>query len=204
MGKDEGGQDQKKKEIERLTVEEAPVADLSSDDISELTKDCDAIICCLGHNLTFRGMFLNGFFIRDAVEKITASMPSGCRFVLMSSVAVTHPDGVTDPKRTLTERSVLFLLRHLLPAHRDNELSAAYLQESYDPKPQQQKQQKIQSAPFDWCAVRPGELIDREEGEGSSKISNEEEEENTDGYDVFDRVPAGSLFGGDSAFAITR
>merc|ERR1712146_418338 len=62
--------------------------------------------------------------------------------------------------------------------------------------------------------VRPGELIDREEGEGSSKISNggdgddddeeEEEEENTDGYGVFDRVPAGSLFGGDSAFAITR
>jgi len=148
-------------------------------------------------------MFLNGFFIRDAVEKITASMPSGCRFVLMSSVAVTHPDGVTDPKRTLTERSVLFLLRHLLPAHRDNELSAAYLQHNGDQK-QQQEQQNTQPAPFDWCAVRPGELIDREEGEGSSKINNEEEEENTDGYDVFDRVPAGSLFGGDSAFAITR
>jgi len=209
-GKDEGGQDQKKKEIERLTVEEASVADLSSDDIRELTKDCDAIICCLGHNLTFRGMFLNGFFIRNAVEKITGNMPSGCRFVLMSSVAVTHPDGVTDPKRTLTERSVLFLLQYLLPAHRDNELVAAYLQESYDQK-SQQEQQKIQSAPFDWCAVRPGELIDREEGEGCSKIGNggdgdddDEEEENTDGYDVFDRVPAGSLFGGDSAFAITR
>jgi len=50
-GKDEGGQDQKEKEIERLTVEEASVADLSSDDISELTKDCDAIIWYVGRVL---------------------------------------------------------------------------------------------------------------------------------------------------------
>jgi len=40
-------EEQKKKAMERLTVKEASVADLSSDDIGELTKDCDAIIWCV-------------------------------------------------------------------------------------------------------------------------------------------------------------
>jgi uncharacterized protein YbjT (DUF2867 family) len=40
-----------------LTVIAASVLDLSDEELTEQVQDCDAVVSCLGHNLTFKGLF---------------------------------------------------------------------------------------------------------------------------------------------------
>lgn len=156
-----------------LVVKEASIGDLSTEDFKELTNGCGSIVCCLGHNLTFKGMYKDGLFLQKAVKELTSNMPQGCRFVLMGSDGVAHPDGVTDPKRTRFERGILFLLRWLVPPHVDNEKTALYLSEN---------------SGFDWTVVRPGDLYNKED---------ETTHTNAEGYKIYDH-PIGSLFGDNS------
>jgi hypothetical protein len=177
----------------------------------------------LGHNLTFRGAYREGYFLRDAIKGLGAAINSnddddednkgekggGCRFIVMGSDGIAHPDGVTDSKRSYMERFVLFLLRNLLPPHADNEMTAAYLYQQQEQK--HQKQQEPSSPPssppssFDWCYVRPGDLIDdKKEKEDDGDDSSDKKEkvvvnvnDNEEGYEVFDRT-SGPLFGGDN------
>jgi len=181
--------DDRKKKENNLIVKEAAIADLGPKELKDLTEGCQAIVSCLGHNMTFQGMYRDGYWLRDVVQDLTESMPKdedgSCRFILMGSDGVAHPDGVTDPKRSFFERSVMFLMRYLLPPMADNEKSALYLYQ------QKQKEEKGKSPPFDWCIVRPGDLIDKEEGkdDGATKEGK--------GYIVYDHA-WGSLFGGDT------
>ena len=154
---------------------------------------------CLGHNMTFKGMYREGYFLRDVVQGLTENMPKegSCRFILMGSDGVANPDGVTDPKRSWSERIIMSLLRYLVPPLVDNEMSALYLH-----------QQKEQETPFDWCIVRPGDLIDEKKEEGKDEAGDDDDDkgnikddDNEKGYDIFDH-PWGSLFGGDTS--ITR
>ena len=173
---------------------------------------------CLGHNPNFRSVFREGYFVSETTKRLGAAINSndggddddnntgekdgGCRFIVMGSDGITHPDGVTDSKRPYMERFVLFLLRKLLPPHDDNEMTAAYLY--------QQQQQEPSSSPspspspsLDWCYVRPGDLIDdkqeKEDDDGDDNSDKKEKvcvNDNEEGYEVFDRP--GSLFGGDN------
>lgn len=153
-----------------LIVKEAAISDLGTEELKEITEGCGAIVSCLGHNLTFRGMYRDGPFLIKAVKNLTASMPKSCRFILMNSDGVANPDG-SDPKRTYVERCVIALVRWLVPPHVDNEKSALYL---------------YQNPSFDWVIVRPGDLVDKEEEEIDYKGEK--------AYDVYDH-PQGSLFG---------
>lgn len=157
-----------------LVVKEVVISDLDSEDFKELTKGCGAIVSCLGHNLTFRGMYKDGLFLQKTVQELTKNMPEGCRFILMGSDGVANPDGVSDPKRSRFERGIMVLLRWLVPPHVDNEKSALYL---------------YQNPSFDWTIIRPGDLYNIEEGEA---IGSGEK-----GYEIFDH-PIGSLFGDNS------
>ena len=105
---------------------------------------------CLGHNLTFEGMYKDGYFVSTVTKSLCEAMPSGCRFIMMGSDGVNNPDG-SDPKRVFSERCVLLLLRWLVPPHADNEMAALYLHEHRDS--------------VDWSVVRPTDLIDAEVSE---------------------------------------
>lgn len=76
--------------------------------------------------------------------------PTPTKFILMNTVGVQNPD--LEEKRTWYERALLFLLRHCLPPHRDNETAAAYLYRNIG------KSNKH----IEWCSVRPDSLIDAE------------------------------------------
>jgi hypothetical protein len=171
---------------------------------------------CLGHNLTFRGAYREGYFVRDAIKGLGSAINSnhdgydddnkggkggGCRFIVMGSDGVAHPDGVTDSQRSYMERFVLFLCRKLIPPHADNEMTAAYL---YQQQQQEQQEPSSSSPSFDWCYVRPGDLIDEKqekEDDGGDDSSDKKEKvvvnDNEEGYEAFDG-PSGSLFGGDT------
>jgi NAD(P)H-binding len=103
---------------------------------------------CLGHSLTFQGMYRDGMIVLGATKALTSAMPRGCRFVLMGSAGVENPDMKTDPIRPFSERCLLFIIRWLVPPHWDNEQAAMYLHQHRDE--------------VDWSVVRPPELIDGE------------------------------------------
>lgn len=140
---------------DRLEIHEASIMEMSHLDLMMLTKDCDYVLSCLGHNMTFKGMFIKDRkLVTNAAKKLTKAMPSTCKYILMGSEGVKNP-GV-DPKRVFAERAILFLLRYLMPPHSDNEQAAAYLRKNQT---------------FDWVVVRPVTLVDAEEATGKYNIT---------------------------------
>lgn len=168
----------KEQAIENLTVKEAGVTKLSIDELKVLTEGCTAIVSCLGHNLTFKGMFREGYWVSDTVKKLTKAMPADCRFVLMSTDAIAYPDG-SDPKRTRFERGILRFMRWLLQPVADNEMAAGHL---FD-------EAKSENC-YEWVAVRPGDLVDIEDEETLKATSKKD-------YEIFEHT-FGALFGDNS------
>lgn len=125
----------------------------SQSQMQELIKDCDAVVCCLGHRTTMRGIFGKPYrLVFHAVQKITTAMEMlACKqkFILMSTTAYTNTnDG---EKNTFGESVVLSLFKVLLPPHRDNMLAAEQL-----------VQYVGEREAFSWVAVRPDTLVDEE------------------------------------------
>ena len=72
------------------------------------------------------------------------------KFILMNTVGVRNPD--LEEKRAWYERGLLFLLRHMLPPHRDNETAAAHLL----------RHVTKENEHIEWCSVRPDSLVNAE------------------------------------------
>lgn len=139
-----------------LTVLNASLLDLTDAEIITQVEGCDAVISCLGHVLSFKGMFgkprkLCTDAVRRlsvAIEKTNPSQP--VKFILMNTVGVKNPD--RDAKRTLGERALLSVLRHTIPPQRDNETAAEYLRCTVG-----ENNPHIQ-----WTIVRPDSLINED------------------------------------------
>jgi len=156
-----------------LQVVEAAILDLSDEDIQKQVDGVDAIVQCLGHNITFKGIYGKPRrLVTDAVKRLTSAIESTSskqkiKFILMGSDGVSNPSG-TDDQRSLTERFVISLLRALVPPHPDNEQAALYLHKNIG-----------QTIPnLEWTVVRPTDLVDGTVGK----------------YVLYDK-PQGSLFG---------
>lgn len=145
------------KNNEKVIIIHANILDISAPEMSELVKDCQAIVSCLGHNPSLKGIFGNPHrLVTDAVQKlceaITANKPKiPVRFVLMNTIGNRNLD-LTEPI-SLSEKIVIGLLRLLLPPQIDNEQAAEYLRTEVG-----QRDHFIE-----WVAVRPVGLIDEEE-----------------------------------------
>lgn len=135
-----------------LTIVEANLLELGDDEVQKLAQGCAAIGSCLGHNLTFKGIFgAPRNLVTHSVHRLCAAVQelqpqTTVRFVLMNTVAVRNRD--LDEPASLGHRVVIGLLRHLLPPHTDNENAADVLRTEVG-----QHNKAIQ-----WCAVRPDSL----------------------------------------------
>ncbi|MCA9001205.1 MAG: SDR family oxidoreductase [Planctomycetes bacterium] len=142
---------------EGLEVVRAELLELGESELQELVEGCDSIASCLGHNLTFRGLFGQPCrLVTESVRRLTqatiARRPeSPVRFVLMNTTGNRNRD-LQEPA-SLANRAVIGLLRTFLPPHADNEQAADYL-----------RTQVGQSHPsVEWAAVRPDGLINAEQ-----------------------------------------
>ena len=121
--------------------------------IKDLVKDCDSVICCLGHNLSFKGIYGPPYkLVYNAVVKTIDALQSleqNPKFILMSTTAYTNRK--TGEVNTFGEKIVFSLLKVLLPPHKDNMLAGDYLVYKLD-----------STTKIDWVAVRPDSLIDEE------------------------------------------
>lgn len=138
-----------------LTTVKGTALELSEHKLRDLIHNADAVISCLGHNLTLKGMYgAPRMLVRDSIQrilKLTApDRTHRLKAVLMNSSGVRNLD-LAEPISCL-QRLVVGLLRMLVPPHLDNERAANLLRTQY----------KNQHA-IEWVTVRPDSLVDMEE-----------------------------------------
>jgi nucleoside-diphosphate-sugar epimerase len=129
------------------------INDFEISKINDLVKDCDSVICCLGHNINFKGIFgAPHKLVFNTVLKIIEALLSlnpKLKFVLISTTAYTNRK--TGEVNTFGERIIFSLLKVLLPPHKDNMLAADHLVYKVGLKTN-----------IDWVAVRPDSLFDED------------------------------------------
>lgn len=130
----------------------ASISDMTNNELATIIKDCDAVVSCLGHNLTFKGMYgepkklVSGSIekCREAIELTTNSKK--VKFVLMNTSGNANPDIPENPP--LSQRIAVTLIRKLIPPHLDNEIASAYLRDKVGAKHEF----------IEWTCVRPDAL----------------------------------------------
>lgn len=142
---------------ENLTVVSASISDMTQAEMTEMVAGCGSFVSCLGHNLSFKGIYGKPRrLVTDAVRNICQAASQGesgepLKFVLMNTTGNINHD--LHEVVSMGQRLVLTLLRLLVPPHADNEQAANYLRlEVGQDNPQ-----------IEWVAVRPDGLIDEEQ-----------------------------------------
>jgi hypothetical protein len=118
---------------------------------------CNAVVSCLGHNLTFKGIFGKPrLLVTDTLKCICRAIKSNetedtVKVILMNTTGNSNRDIPETPP--LSQRIVIAMLRALLPPHVDNEKAADFLRTQIG-----QNDKAIE-----WVAVRPDALTDEKE-----------------------------------------
>ena len=135
----------------------ADVAGLTEEELASHLNGCDVFVSCLGHNLTFKGMFGEPRrLVTDTVIKVTKAIEllkpdKKVKIILMNTTGNSNRD--IPEKPPLSQRVIISILRLLLPPHIDNEQAADFLRTSIG-----QDHQLIE-----WVAVRPDSLTNESE-----------------------------------------
>lgn len=139
-----------------LTVISASVLELSNKELAEHVKGCKAVVSCLGHNITFKGMYGQPRkLVTDATRRICKAIEnnkpqSACKYLLMNTTGNQNRD-LNEPI-SFAEKWAMALIRLLVPPQIDNEEAADFLRINIR-----------NNAMVEWTAVRPDGLIDEKE-----------------------------------------
>lgn len=147
---------------EGVEIIKGNVTEISVDDMVNHLSGCQAVACCLGHNMTWKGIYgkpgkLVAGTVRlicEAIAKTTSEKP--IKFVLMNTAGNSNRD--LDEPVSFGQRIIIGVLRVLLPPHPDNEAAADHLRVNIGPG----------NPSAEWVVVRPDTLIDLENVTGYS------------------------------------
>jgi nucleoside-diphosphate-sugar epimerase len=138
---------------DKLTLITTELLGLDDAELQAHVKDCDAIASCLGHNITFKGMYGHPRrLVTDTAKRLCKAIKDNApdkkvRYVLMNTTGNRNRD--LKEANPLGQRIVIGLLRLMLPPHVDNEKAADFLRTEigqHDPQ-------------IEWTAVRPVNLV---------------------------------------------
>lgn len=144
------------KNQDNLQVKEAAISDLSDADLEQFVSTCDALASCLGHNLTWKGIYGKPRrLVTDATSRLCQAVKANgsgkpIKFVLMNTTGNRNRD--LEEPISFGQKCVIGLLRLLLPPHVDNEQAADYLRTQIGQN----------NKAIEWTAVRPDNLVDHE------------------------------------------
>jgi len=151
-------------ESSSVQVVEAEIAHMNTEDLASIIGGCDAVISCLGHNLSFKGIYGQPKkLVTQALEKVykalqlSASASASAtktktktKFILMNTTGNSNRD--IPEVAPLSQRVVISIIRKLIPPHLDNELAADVLRQNVG-----------QDNPLlEWVVVRPDGLSDED------------------------------------------
>ena len=141
---------------DNLQIIAASVLELTDSKMRNIVHDCQAVASCLGHNLTFKGVYGQPRkLVTDATRRLcnailSNNLQSPTKFVLMNTTGNRNRD-LNEPI-SFAQKCVIGLLRLLLPPHVDNEKAADFLRTQIG-----QNNESIE-----WVAVRPDGLINED------------------------------------------
>tara|TARA_R110002096_G_scaffold58749_2_gene147767 strand:+ start:3526 stop:4248 length:723 start_codon:yes stop_codon:yes gene_type:complete len=140
----------------QLSIFQANISEITVDEMAKYVKDCNAIASCLGHSLTWQGIYGKPRkLVTDAVSltcrAILKNAPNNPVKVVLMNTSGNRNRDLNEPN-SVGERIVVSLLRLLIPPHVDNEKAADYLRTKVG-----QENNLIQ-----WVAVRPDALINED------------------------------------------
>lgn len=144
-------------ENKNLEIITASLLDLNEKELLTYTSNCDAIASCLGHNMTFKGIYGQPRkLVTDATKRLCNAIKSHepkspIKYVLMNTSGNRNRD-LNEPI-SFAQKCVIGLLRLLLPPHVDNEQAADYLRTQIGQN----------NSYIEWVVVRPDDLINEEE-----------------------------------------
>lgn len=145
---------------DNLSLIQASVLDLGDTEMAQHVKGCDAVASCLGHNLTFRGVYGQPRkLVTDATRRLCIAIKANkaeapVRFLLMNTTGNSNRD-LTE-SISFGQKCVIGLIRLLLPPHRDNEQAADYLRVEIG------QQDEL----IEWAVVRPDTLVNEDKVTG--------------------------------------
>ncbi|MCT4700088.1 NAD(P)-dependent oxidoreductase [Tenacibaculum haliotis] len=140
-----------------IEIIHANILELNDEKMSLIVADCSAIASCLGHTLSWKGIYGKPRrLVTDAVKKLCDAVKNNnpnqpVKFVLMNTTGNRNRD-LNEPI-SIAQRLVISLLRLLLPPHVDNEKAADYLRTQIGQN----------DTYIEWTAVRPDGLINENE-----------------------------------------
>jgi nucleoside-diphosphate-sugar epimerase len=147
-------------EHERLLVINASILELSDTELVQHVSECCAVISCLGHTMSFRGVYGNPRrLVTEATRRLceaikTTQSTQPLKFVLMNSTGCRNDE--LAEKVSVAETCVVGLIRLLVPPHLDNEQASKYLR----------RQIGQQDESIEWTIVRPDTLVDNDDVSG--------------------------------------
>ncbi len=140
-----------------LKVIIANILEMDNTKLTEVLDDVDAVVSCLGHNITLKGIWGKPHrLVTDAIRKIHESISMKdtkkvTKLVLMNTTACLDVDA--QEEFTTAEGIAIAIMRFLLPPQRDNEKAVNYLTHVIGKN----------NRNIEWIAVRPDTLVNEEE-----------------------------------------
>jgi nucleoside-diphosphate-sugar epimerase len=144
------------KHSDKITIIKANISEITVDEMMNYLSDCEAVVSCLGHNITLKGIFGNPRkLVADAVKLLCTAIQkkspdNPIRLVLMNTTGNRNKD-LNEPI-SIGEKLVMGLIRLLVPPQSDNERAADFLRVNIG-----QRNRFI-----DWVIVRPDTLINED------------------------------------------
>lgn len=140
-----------------LTIVTGTVLGLTDEKLNAYISDCAAVVSCLGHNLSFKGVYGKPHsLVTSSIKKLCNAINSKkdskpVKIILMNTAGNRNRDLLE--KLSIREKIAIGIIRFLLPPHRDNEKASDYLRKDIG-----QDNKKVH-----WVVVRPDTLIDENE-----------------------------------------
>lgn len=150
---------QEVEESSLVEVFRGSVTEMSNSELEKILADCGTVISCLGHNISFSGLFMKPRNLVSSTLKRVCTILSKdkgrkSKVLLMNTTAYTNKK--LGEKNGIAGSILLGVLHLLLPPHKDNMDAANYLMYELD--------KSVKN--LEWVSVRPDSLI--EEGEVTS------------------------------------
>lgn len=140
-----------------LEIVHESLPELRDAELIKHVKDCDAVASCLGHTVSWKGIFGPPYKLVAAATRrlCNAIKVNGrenlTRFVLMNTAGNSNRD--LEEGLSFNHKAVISLFRLLLPPHRDNEKAADYLRVNIGQR----------DPCIEWVAVRPDTLVNHDD-----------------------------------------
>jgi len=147
--------------------------EMSDQELEGHLVECEAVVSCLGHNLTFKGIYGKPRrLVRDTARKVVRAVDAmgpekKLRYVLMNTTGNANKD--ENEVYPLKERMIMNVLYALLPPHTDNIQAGEFFRKDIGQDHPQ----------VEWVVVRPDTLIDEEEVKD---------------YEIVSKVRGGAIF----------